>query len=279
MRGLSGDFEMRRRATVLLAAAVVAACVAAPAGGGAQTARAAKPAPASAPTPLRVEVVATYPHDPTAFTQGLVLDGTTLYESTGLEGRSSLRRVDVTTGRVLQRADQPDPIFAEGLAVIGSRLIQLTWKNGIAYEYEKKTLQRTRELGYSGEGWGACFDGQSLVTSDGSDRLTYRDPSTLASRREVRVTAAGKGLAQLNELECASGHVWANVWNTDTIARIDPRSGHVTAMVNATGLLSAAEREGTDVLNGIAYDASNQTFLITGKLWPKLFRTRFVPAP
>ena len=134
-----------------------------------------------------------------------MLDGTTLYESTGLEGRSSLRRVDLATGRVLQRADQPDPIFSEGLAVIGTRLIQLTWKNGIAYEYDKKTLQRTRELGYAGEGWGACFDGKSLVTSDGSDLLMYRDPSTLASRREVRVTTAGRSLAHLNELECVDG--------------------------------------------------------------------------
>jgi glutaminyl-peptide cyclotransferase len=234
-------------------------------------------AAASAPARLRVQILETLPHDATAYTQGLVLDGDVLYESTGLVGRSSLRRVDLKTGRVLQKVDQPDPIFSEGLAVIGPHLVQLTWQNGIVYQYDKQSLKRTRDWGYSGEGWGACYDGQSLVTSDGSSRLVYRDPSTLAIRRNVAVTLGGRPLDQLNELECVDGHVWSNVWQTDTIVRIDPRTGRVLAVVEAGNLLTAGERAHTDVLNGIAYDAKAKNFLITGKLWPKLFRVLFVP--
>jgi glutamine cyclotransferase len=275
--------RLARTGGFVLTIAVVTACVGARVRGGIpteplQTARATARTAGAAPVKLRPEIVATYPHDPNAFTQGLVLEGATLYESTGLEGRSSLRRVDLETGRVLQRSDQSPPIFSEGLAVVGTRLVQLTWKNGIVYEYDKKTFQRTREWGYSGEGWGACYDGVSLVTSDGSERLAYRDPSTMAIRREVRVTLSGQPLSALNGLECVDGSVWANVWNTDTIVRIDPKSGRVTGHVDAPGLLSAAERQQTDVMNGIAYDAATRTFLVTGKLWPKLFRVRFVPA-
>lgn len=245
-----------------------------PASSKAATARKAAPAE---PARLHVQVIATYPHDPGAYIQGLVLDGDVLYESTGLEGRSSLRRVDVTSGKVLQRVDQANVIFSEGLALIGRRLVQLTWKNGIAYEYDKQTLERTREWGYSGEGWGACYDGQSLVTSDGSSRIAYRDPNTLAIRREVQVMDGGRAVDQLNELECVDGSVWSNVYQTDSIVRIDPRSGRVTAIVDAAGLLTAAERARTDVLNGIAYEPGSKTFLITGKLWPKMFRVKFIP--
>ena len=232
----------------------------------------------AAPLRLRVDVVARYPHDPGAFTQGLVLDGPTLYESTGLEGQSSLRRVDVTTGRVLQQVAQPAPIFSEGIALVGTHLVQLTWRNGKALQYDKKTFERTREWAYAREGWGACYDGRDLATSDGSDTLVFRDPATLDARRELPVHAQGVPVRDLNELECVDGSIYANVWNTDEIVRIDPQTGAVTARINASGLLSPAERARTDVLNGIAYDAAMKTFLITGKLWPTLFRVRFVPA-
>jgi glutaminyl-peptide cyclotransferase len=243
---------------------------------GARQARAAV-----APAALRVETVATYPHDPQAFTQGLVLDGETLYESTGAPephvNASSVRRVEIATGKVLQKVGQAAPIFAEGLAVVGPHLIQLTWKNGLVYQYDKKTFARTKEWGYSGEGWGACYDGKALVTSDGSDRLTLRDAASMTIQRVVHVTVGGRPLNQLNELECVGSDVWANVWMTDRIVRIDAKSGRVTATVDAPNLLTPAERANADVLNGIAWDPASKTFLITGKWWPKMFRVRFVP--
>lgn len=225
---------------------------------------------------LRVQVVQTYPHDPNAFTQGLVLEGGRLFESTGLEGRSSLREVDLQTGRVLRKLDVASPVFAEGLALVGNRLIQITWKTETAYTYDRDTFKKGPSFPYTGEGWGLCNDGRELVMSDGSARLTFRGPETFRSMREVVVRDAGQPVDQLNELECVGPHVYANVWMTDRIVRIDPKTGTVTATIDAGNLLAPAERTGTDVLNGIAYDASNDTFLITGKLWPKMFRVRFV---
>jgi glutamine cyclotransferase len=268
---------MRSRLWIaLLGAAVAGATFVAAVGASPQQARAR-----SGPEALRVQVLNTYPHDPQAFTQGLVLDGGTLYESTGAPephvNASSLRRVDLVSGNVLQKAGQPAPIFAEGLAVVGPNLIQLTWKNGIVYQYDKKTFARTREWGYSGEGWGACYDGQALVTSDGSDRLTYRDAASMKMQRVLHVTLNGGVLDQLNELECVEGSIWANVWQTDRIVRIDAKTGRVTATVDAPNLLTPDERSRADVLNGIAWDPATKTFLITGKWWPKLFRVKFVP--
>lgn len=225
---------------------------------------------------LRAQVVQTYPHDPNAFTQGLVLEGGRLFESTGLEGKSSLREVDLESGRVLRKLDVPAPVFAEGLALVGSRLFQITWKHETAYTYDRDTFKQGATFPYSGEGWGLCHDGRELVMSDGSARLTFRGPETFRSMREVVVREGERPVDQLNELECVGPHVYANVWMTDRIVRIDPKSGAVTATIDASNLLPAAERQGTDVMNGIAYDASNDTFLVTGKLWPKLFRVRFV---
>ncbi|MPY91329.1 MAG: glutaminyl-peptide cyclotransferase [Luteitalea sp.] len=233
-------------------------------------------APATSAARLRVEVVNSYPHDPAAFTQGLLLEDGVLYESTGLEGRSSLRQVELETGRVLRRLDIPAPTFAEGLALVGRRLVQLTYTSGQAFEYDFDTFKRLRELKYSGEGWGLCHDGTSLVMSNGSDRLAYRDPTTFSVQREVSVTLDERPLANVNELECVEDGVYANVWNTEMIVRIDGRTGHVIEQIDASGLLSEEARRTTDVLNGIAYDASTKTFLITGKLWPRLFRVRFV---
>ena len=226
---------------------------------------------------LRVEVVAAYPHDPEAFTQGLVLHQGTLYESTGLIGRSSLRQVDITTGKVLRRVEVAPPLFAEGIAAVEQRLIQLTWENHVALVYDLASLQVVERFAYPTQGWGLCYDGATLLMSDGSNRLFSRNPQNFDAGAVVVVTEQGRPLSRLNELECVGDVVYANVWTTDTIARIDRATGRVTARIAASGLLSDAERRKADVLNGIAYDPQSSTFLITGKLWPKLFRVRFVP--
>jgi glutaminyl-peptide cyclotransferase len=231
---------------------------------------------ASKPLKLRAEVIARYAHDPEAFTQGLVIDSGRLFESTGLVGRSSLREVDLATGRVLRRLDVPPPFFSEGLASVNGRLIQLSWQHGRAFVYDARTFGLVGEHRYQGEGWGLCFDGTSLVMSSGSDRLTVRDPKTFAVTRELAVKVAAAPLSNLNELECVGDSVYANVWQTDTIVRIDVRTGLVREEIDASGLLPPPMRAGTDVLNGIAYDPATSTFLITGKLWPTVFRVKFV---
>jgi glutaminyl-peptide cyclotransferase len=225
---------------------------------------------------LRVEIVRTYPHDRGAFTQGLVLHEGKLLESTGLVGKSSLREVELETGRVIRRIDVAPPVFAEGLALVGDELVQLSWQSGVALRYDLRTFARRGDFTYRGEGWGLCHDGKTLVMSDGSANLTVRRPSDFGVVRTIMVTLDGKPLPNLNELECADGAVYANVWMRDLIVRIDPSSGRVTQRIDVPALLSPLEREGVDVLNGIAYDAATKTFLITGKLWPKLFRVRFV---
>ena len=232
-----------------------------------------------APERLMVKIVSVRPHDPQAFTQGLFLQSGSLFESTGLYGSSSLREVDPRTGKVKRKVGVPQEFFAEGLALVDGRLIQLTWQNQKALVYGLADFKRAGELPYQGEGWGLCWDGRRLIMTDGSDRLTFRDPKTFAVLGEVRVTLADRPVNELNELECVDGTVYANVWQTDDILRIDPASGKVTAVVDASGLLTPAERQNTDVLNGIAWDPENKTFLITGKLWPKMFEVTFVPRP
>jgi glutaminyl-peptide cyclotransferase len=237
----------------------------------------AKPA-ATTVEQLRVQVVATYPHDRTAFTQGLVLHDGALYESTGLVGQSSLRQVELTSGRVIRKIDVPPPVFAEGLALVGERLIQLSWQNGRALVYDRRSFVKQTEFAYRGEGWGLCFDGRELVMSDGSATLTFRRPSDFGVVRTLQVTMNGRPVDQLNELECVDGAVYANLWQTERLVKIDPASGRVVAQIAAANLLSPLERQGVDVLNGIAYDARDKTFLITGKLWPKMFRVKFAAA-
>ena len=226
---------------------------------------------------LKVQVLQTYPHDPNAFTQGLLLHEGSLYESTGLVGRSSLRQVELKTGKVLRKADVAPPIFAEGLALVGEKLYQLTWQHGRVLVYNRATFGRTGEFSYTGEGWGLCYDGKQLVMSNGGDTLTFRDPQDFSVKRTMTVTMNGRPLDRLNEVECVGPHVYANVWTTDSIVQIDAVSGKVIGRIEATGLLAPGERHQDAVLNGIAYDPADKTFLITGKLWPKLFRVRFVP--
>jgi MYXO-CTERM domain-containing protein len=223
---------------------------------------------------VRPEVLATYPHDPGAFTQGLLLHDGKLYESTGLLGRSSLRRVALSSGVVEKSIDLASDVFGEGLTLVGDRFIQLTWQNHVAYSYDLDFAAVGR-FDYTGEGWGLCYDGQRLVMSDGSSRLFFRNPTTFAVIGDVEVHDANGPVANLNELECVGSLVFANVWQTNRIVRIDPTSGDVLHGIDASGLLSSNEAAGADVLNGIAFDPATTHFYITGKLWPKLFEVRF----
>ncbi len=269
---------MRLLVTLGLALALTALLTgaAAPPGVVAVSGRAAQSPKDEGAVRMRVQIVATYPHDRAAFTQGLVLDGRTLFESTGQVGQSSLREVEIETGRVVRKIDVAAPLFAEGLALLGGQLIQLTWQHGRALVYDKRTFARQGEFAYRGEGWGLCHTTTHLVMSDGTSTLTFRSPKDFTVVRTLRVMLDGQPLEHLNELECADGGIYANVWMRDVIVRIDPAGGRVTQRIDAPNLLSPLERQGVDVLNGIAYDPSDRTFLITGKWWPKLFRVRFV---
>jgi glutamine cyclotransferase len=225
--------------------------------------------------PTQWEVVNSYPHDPQAFLQGLVWHDGGFYASTGLEGRSSLRRVAFPSGKVLQKRNLPPDVFGEGVDLFDDRLIQLTWQSRKGYVYDRKTFQLQREWNYQTEGWGLTNDGEHLIMSDGSDTLFYRDPQSFNLVRELKVTMNGKPLRALNELEWIEGEIWANVWQTDYIVRIDPRSGAVTSYLNLKGLLPANVRTGReDVLNGIAYDKATKRIFVSGKLWPRLFHIR-----
>ena len=241
---------------------------------------AAAPAPAAAPEPevrlRRVEVLRELSHERDAYTQGLVWWDGVLFESTGREGESTLRRVDPRTGRVEQRIDIPPQYFGEGLSLVDRRLIMLTWRAQRAFAYDRDSFELLDTFRYQGEGWGLCHDGDRLIMSDGSDRLTFRDPVTFAPVGEQRVRLRGQPLYELNELECVDGAVYANVWQTDFIVRIDPESGRVTDYIDAAGLLRGPDLLGAEVLNGIAYDPDADTFYITGKWWPKMFEVRFV---
>lgn len=223
---------------------------------------------------LGYTVVATFPHDPSSFTQGLVFADGALYESTGLHGESTLRRVELTTGKTLQRLDVPEQYFAEGLALVGDELLQLTWQTRIGFVYDRKTFKQKRTFTYNSEGWGLAYDGTSrLVMSDGSDALTFLDPKTFAPAKSLRVRDAGQPVGGLNELEWIEGEIWANVWMTDRIARISPNTGDVTAWVDLSTLYPRAQRAPqADVLNGIAYDKAARRIFITGKRWPRLYQ-------
>ncbi|MES1240833.1 MAG: glutaminyl-peptide cyclotransferase [Acidobacteriota bacterium] len=236
------------------------------------------PAPGKALQRLRVRVVSTRPHDTGAYTQGLVWDHGTLYESAGLYEQSTLRQVDPATGAVKRQLKVPDKYFAEGLALVGDRLIQITWQEGTVFFYRAADFGKIREVSYTGEGWGLCYDGKRLIMSDGSDRLTFRNPDTFEAYSVVHVKMDGAPVDQLNELECVDGAVYANVWMTQDILRIDPETGEVTAVIDASGLLTPADYQaGAEVLNGIAWMPETKTFLITGKRWPLMFEVEFVP--
>jgi glutaminyl-peptide cyclotransferase len=233
---------------------------------------------ASTAEQLHVQILAVLPHDMTMYTEGLEIHDGVRYEGSGLVGQSRIRATALSSGAVLREATLPAPLFGEGLTVTGDRLWQLTWTSGIAIERDPATLAQRRRVTYQGQGWGLCNDGHRLVMSDGSDRLTFRDPVTFASSGQLAVRLDGEPVRKLNELECAGGVVWANVFETDQIVRINPSTGAVTGVVDASGLLSTPPQSTGAVLNGIAAIPGTDQFLITGKDWPSLFRVRFVPS-
>ena len=225
---------------------------------------------------LRVDVLRELSHERDAYTQGLVWWKDQLFESTGRYGESTLRRLDPQTGLVEQRIGVPDQYFGEGLALVDRRLIMLTWTSGRAFTYDRDSFELGETFSYQDEGWGLCYDGDRLVMSDGSDMLTFRDPDTFEQIGEQQVRLRGQPLRRLNELECVDGVVYANIWEEDFLVRIDPETGRVTDYIDATDLLRGEDRLGAEVLNGIAYDPTAETFYITGKWWPKMFEVRFV---
>lgn len=224
-------------------------------------------------------VVNVFPHDPTAFTQGLVYRDGIFYEGTGLRGQSTLRQVDPATGQVLQGIRLPDQYFGEGIAILGDRLYQLTWQEKTGFVYDKDSFELLGTWTYAGEGWGLTTDGQRLIMSDGTHELRFLDPETLQELGRIGVVdAGGQPLARLNELEWVGGEVWANVWQTDQIARIDPTTGRLLGWIDLAGLLPEEDRaaQHVDVLNGIAYDPATGRLFVTGKWWPKLFEIELV---
>ncbi|MBV8603586.1 MAG: glutaminyl-peptide cyclotransferase [Pelomonas sp.] len=225
------------------------------------------------------QVVHAYPHDRGAFTEGLFWRDGYLYESTGLEGASSLRKVELQTGRVVQGVRLPDSVFGEGIVDWGDKIVGLTWKNQVGYVVDLKDFAFKSRFDYSGEGWGITRNDRELIQSDGTSALRFIDPNTLHETHRVEVTAEGQPVTQINELEWVDGEVYANIWQTDRIARIDPRTGHVLGWIDLAGLLPEAERKAAgqvDVLNGIAYDAAKKRLFVTGKLWPKLYEIKLV---
>jgi len=243
-----------------------------------------QPAPQSSvqtsPVPIRrfgYEIVARFPHDPTAFTQGLVISGGILTESTG-RYPSTVRRVRLVDGEILLRRELEPTLFGEGLTILGDRAFSLTWQDGKIFVWNALDLALISEHPLAGEGWGLTHDGRQLILSDGLAHLRFLDPETLVETGRVPVTVNGRPLTRLNELEFIDGEVWANVWQTDFIVRIDPLSGRVTGVVDLTGLRPDADRLDPvdDVLNGIAWDAEERRLFVTGKNWPDLFEIRIV---
>ena len=224
------------------------------------------------------EVVHVWPHDRQAFTQGLLFRNGALLESTGLYGQSSLREVELESGRILKEISVPAEYFAEGLTVIGDKAYQVTWKNQKGFIYDPDTFRLLGEFKYDGEGWGLTTDGHVLILSDGTNRVRFIDPTTFAVVRSISVTLNGKPVDQLNELEYVRGEIFANIWQTNRIVRIDAATGAVRGVIDCTGLLPNIDRApNTDVLNGIAYDAAHDRLILTGKFWPKLFEVRLKP--
>lgn len=221
------------------------------------------------------EVVATYPHDTSSFTEGLFFHEGRLFESTGEVGTSYIREVELTSGRAIRQRDLAPPYFGEGTIIFGDKLYQLTWTSGKAFVYDWKTFKPTGEFTYDGEGWALTTDGTSLIMSNGTPMLRWRDPKTFAVTDSISVTDHGTAVTSLNELEWVKGEIWANVWQGEQIARIDPKTGVVTGWIDLSGILKAIDRTGReDVLNGIAYDAANDRYYVTGKRWAKLFEIK-----
>ena len=234
--------------------------------------------PPSPPQGYTYKLVASYPHDPEAFTQGLCYENGFLYEGTGRYGKSSLRKVELETGKVLQTQSLDAAYFGEGIAIVGDRIVQLTWQSKIGFVYDKATFQQIQDFHYETEGWGLTYDGARLIMSDGSSTLRFLDPATFAETGTLAVTDSGVPVSQLNELEYVEGEIYANVWRTSRIARIAPATGNVVGWINLDNLVAEVRAEYTvDVLNGIAYNAETKRLFITGKLWPKIYEFEMIP--
>jgi glutaminyl-peptide cyclotransferase len=249
------------------------ACYAAPAPQTAHATTAAK-----RPTEYTFTIVHSYPHDQNAFTQGLVYHNGFLYEGTGLNGHSSLRKVNLETGQVLQKIDLPQEYFGEGIAIVKDQVFELTWQSEVAFVYNLNDFRAIRQYSYAGEGWGLTNNGNDLYMSDGSSEIRVIDSSNFKEKRRIKVHDGSKPIDQLNELEYIDGELFANIWQTDRIARISPQTGEVVGWIDLSGLLSAIYQRPKDaVLNGIAYDSEHKRLFVTGKLWPTLYEIKLVP--
>jgi len=230
------------------------------------------------PTQYGYRVVKTYPHDRTAFTQGLEYRDGFLYEGTGMIGHSSVRKVELGSGSVIQKYDLPQPFFGEGITVLNQQILELTWQTQTGFVYDRSSFRVVRSFNYPGEGWGLTNDGKQIYMSDGSADIRVWDGATLKEIRRITVKDGVTPVTQLNELEWVRGEIYANVWQTDRIARISPVDGRVLGWIDLTGILPKSERLDPDaVLNGIAYDAASDRLFVTGKLWPKIFEIKLVP--
>jgi glutaminyl-peptide cyclotransferase len=261
MIGAAAEFQMSRPRALVLILALACACAL----------NAASPE-------YGYRVVHVYPHDRTAFTQGLEYRGGFLYEGTGLEGRSVVRKVKLETGEVIQQIRIPPQLFGEGITIINQRIVELTWKAQAGFVYDQDSLRQLRTFQYPGEGWGLTNDGQQIYMSDGSSEIRVWDAVTLQEKKRLKVRDGAKPVAMLNELEYVRGEIYANVWQTDRMVRISPADGRVLGWIDLAGLLSEQDRsQQVDVLNGIAYDSFGDRLFVTGKLWPKLFEIKVVP--
>lgn len=257
---------MTKFSLLLVAVAPVALAVGAPA------------APQAEIPVYSYEVVNIYPHDRGAFTEGLLFRDGYLYESTGMNGASSIRKIELKTGRVLQQRDLPSAVFGEGIVDWKNELVAVTWRTQEGYVFDLATFDFKKKFNYPGEGWGMTRNDKNLLLSDGSATIRVLDPQTLQQTGAINVTVQGRPVDQLNELEWVKGQIYANVWQTNRIARIDPASGKVAAWIDLSGLLSRSDRDtaGVDVLNGIAYDAKTDRLFVTGKYWPNVFEIKLV---
>ena len=226
------------------------------------------------------KVINTYPHENNAFTQGLVFENGFIYEGTGLYGSSTLRKVELETGNILQIHELPSQFFGEGITIFENKIVQLTWRSNVGFVYDKDSFELKQEFNYQTEGWGITYDGKRLIMSDGTATLHFLDPITFEKNGSLEVYKNNIPLTSLNELEYIKGEIYANVWKTNSIARIEPQTGKVIGWIELTGLLSPEDysKQPVDVLNGIAYDAKNDRLFVTGKLWPKLFEIELIPA-
>jgi glutamine cyclotransferase len=271
--------HLLRRRTASDPIAIVAAVIVLASTAALTAQRAAQRAPASAASaPVSsYRIVKIYPHDRAAFTEGLFFQEGVLWESTGQNGSSWIRKVRLENGEVLQQMPLEPQYFGEGIVAWKKSLIQLTYKTEIGFVYDITTMKRLRSFNYTGEGWALTHDGTRIIMSDGSSSLRFLDPETLKETGRLPVKDAGKPVLELNELEFVKGEILANVWKTERIARISPKTGQVIGWVDLAGLLDPRDAAGVDVMNGIAYDAAGDRLFVTGKLWPKLFEIRIVP--